>query len=533
MNLIKILMFRKYLKIVINLTAILLVFCQISCTQSTNNKRITIASKGKIDSLDPAQANKLLALQLISALGDTLYRIDSNGTLEPRLAEAEPKISKDGLNILIPLRKDVVFHDGTRFNAKAMAFSLKRFINIGTLNYIIDDRIESIETPEEFVLKIKLSRPSSSIKGLLTSINLTPISPSSYAGYKNKFLNETLIGTGPYKLSSYSPERQTLEPFENYWGEKPNNKGLNYISFNTSTSLFSAIKTGQIDILLSNAIEDGHRLALHNLSKKGLLIEGEGPAMQIGYIAFRTNSNLLENKTIREALLYSIDRKLISKQVSYNLREPLRSLIPPILQVNKKSQWPKYNPIIAKELYKNAGFCNNKILNLPLTFRSNVPSDKLLALTWQEQVKRDLSDCLEISLNGVESTTVYKQLSEGIYEAVILGWTGDYPDPYAYLSPLLDCKEIVLETCREGEAVFGGTFWANNELQESLENSETLFSEERTKELSKAEMLAADGASILPVWILNQRVWMQTNFDNPQFDGNGRLLLEKITNNNE
>ena len=34
-----------------------------------------------------------------------------------------------------------------------------------------------LESPEEYLLKLRLTRPSSSIKGLLTSINLTPISP--------------------------------------------------------------------------------------------------------------------------------------------------------------------------------------------------------------------------------------------------------------------------------------------------------------------------------------------------------------------
>ena len=74
---------------------------------------------------------------------------------------------------------------------------------------------------------------------------------------------------------------------------------------------------------------------------------------------------------------------------------------------------------------------------MPLTFRSNVPADKLLALTWQAQIKRDLNDCLVLNLDGVESTTVYRQLGEGVFKAVMLDWRGTYPDPEAYLTPLL------------------------------------------------------------------------------------------------
>ena len=45
-----------------------------------------------------------------------------------------------------------------------------------------------------------------------------------------------------------------IKPFDEYWDNQSNISGINYISFNTSTSLFSAIKTGQVDILLSNSL---------------------------------------------------------------------------------------------------------------------------------------------------------------------------------------------------------------------------------------------------------------------------------------
>ena len=104
------------------------------------------------------------------------------------------------------------------------------------------------------------------------------------------------------------------------------------------------------------------------------------------------------------------------------------------------------------------GYCNGNILKIPLTYRSNVPADKLIALTWQEEIKNSLKDCIEIELNGVESTTVYKNLSLGIYTAVILDWTGAYSDPEAYLTPLLSCNEIVDGICKKGES-FNSTYF--------------------------------------------------------------------------
>ena len=86
--------------------------------------------------------------------------------------------------------------------------------------------------------------------------------------------------------------------------------------------------------------------------------------------------------------------------------------MPPSLPGGALAPWPEHNPEQARELLKAAGYCNGRPLRFPLTFRSNVPADKLLALTWQAQVQRDLSDCLVLDLDGVESTTIYDYSSE-------------------------------------------------------------------------------------------------------------------------
>ena len=165
--------------------SILLILLQLSCSQYKKRENIIVASAGKIESLDPAQANTLRTLQILSALGDTLYKINKEGNLSPSLAKDLPKVSKNGLLIDIPLKENISFHDGSIFNAEAMAFSLNRFRKIGTLNYLLNDKIEDIEVKGKFLLRIKLKKPSSSLASLLTSVNLTPVSPDSYSNYKD------------------------------------------------------------------------------------------------------------------------------------------------------------------------------------------------------------------------------------------------------------------------------------------------------------------------------------------------------------
>ncbi len=82
-------------------------------------------------------------------------------------------------------------------------------------------------------------------------------------------------------------------------------------------------------------------------------------------------------------------------------------------------------------------------------------------------------------------------------EAVILDWTGAYPDPEAYLTPLLSCTKIENNNCLKGEAVFSGSFWGDNKVQELLEKSEKSEGESRLNTLIKVEQLSSNGLIIL------------------------------------
>jgi len=517
-----------HIKNILKVSGILLVLLQLSCVQYKKRENIIVASSGKIESLDPAQANTLRTLQILSALGDTLYKINKEGNLSPSLAIGLPKVSNNGLLIDIPLRENIYFHDGIIFNAQAMKFSLDRFMEIGTLKYLLNDKIESIEAKDEFLLRIKLKKPSSSIKSLLTSVNLTPVSPNSYSDYKDKFNNKNFIGTGPYFLESFSSSQQVIKPFKKYWGKEPLNKGIDFINYNNSSTLFGAIKTNQVDVLISNSIDDMHRLSLNNMVNKDKLNSGEGAPTSIGYITFKSNDLPLSNQKLRKALAYTIDRNLISQRVSFGTREPLYSIAPPQFYKEEFSPWPSYEPNLARILLKKEGYCESNILKIPLTFRSTVPADKNLALIWQEQIKRDLSDCIEITLNGVESTTVYDQLSKGSFEAVILDWTGDFSDPIAYLAPLLSCTQIKDNTCLKGEAVFSGSFWGDKKVKALLEKSEELEGENRLNALIEIEQLADKGSAYLPVWLVRPKAWSLKDISQPEFSSDGLIILKNL-----
>jgi len=511
----------------------LISFLQYSCGSKKISESIIVASSGKIESLDPARANTLKAIQLLNSLGDTLYELNSNGELIPELALGMPTVSKDGLQIIINLRKDVLFHDGTPFNSNAIKFTFERFQRIGTMNYILSDKIKSIETPNKYKVIINLNKPSSSLKGLLTSVNLTPISPSFYEEYSDKFLNDKFVGTGKYVLRRFSNEIQVIDPNSNYWGVRPSNEGITFVGYSNSSSLFGALKSKQIDVLLSNSIDDSQRNSLSLLSKNNKIKEGKSPATEISFISLRTNKHPLNNQNLRLALAKSLNRKVISKKVSYGLRRPTRSIVPPIFKKDNQDLWPKYEPSKSKILLQKEGYCNGNVLEIPLTYRSNVPADKLIALTWQEEIKNVLNDCIKINLNGVESTTIYKNLSLGIYTTVILDWTGAYSDPEAYLTPLLSCRQIENGECKKGESTYSGSFWGSNKVEKLFLESEIMNGDKRLNKLIEIEKIASEAVPYVPIWISAQKAWSQNYISKPIFNGAGIISLSDLNFINE
>ena len=491
-------------------------------------KRLVVASKNRVDTVDPAGGYTFGAMQLLSAIGDPLYAINARGQLEPRLALAPPQVSADGLTARVELRQGVRFHDGTPFNAAAMVFTLERFLAIGKLSYLLGDRVSGVRAVGPYTLELTLKRPFSALAELLSAVMLTPLSPSAYRNHRKSFLNDRFVGTGPYRLSFFTNQQQRLEPFAGYWGARAANGGIDLVSLSNSTALFGALQSGEVDVLLSTSLEIDQQAALRRSATAGKLQEGSGPALEIGYLTLLTDQPPLNDPRLRQAVAYSLDRATISRRVTLGLRPPLRDLVPPSLKGSDPTAWPSYSPARARALYRQAGYCQGKRLSLPLTFRSNIPADRMFALTWQAQLRQDLGDCVELEVTGMEATTAYRQLGEGAFPLILLEWMGDFPDADNYLVPLLGCEEARGERCLKGASAASGSFWAKPGLQQELERSASLTGPARAAQLRRIQRQTAAANPYLPVWLVAPRAWAQRNVSQPRFDGSGRLLLQEL-----
>ncbi len=499
------------------------------CQPSRPAGTLVVGTRSRIDSVDPAQTYSIGAMQVLSALGDTLYTIGTDGRPRPQLATALPRLSADGTRARIPLRAGVRFHDGTPFDAAAMVFTLERFMAIGKLSYLLGDRVRAVRSVAPLELELELKRPYSPLPQLLSAVNLTPLSPTAYRQHRKGFLNNRFVGTGPYQLSFYSTQQQRLQPFPGYWGRQPANGGIDLVTLSNSTALYGALRSGEIDVLLSTSIEGDQQSSLQARAQRGELRQGSGPALEIGYLTLLTDRPPFNDQRLRLAVAHSLDRPTLSDRVTRGLRPPLRDLVPPSLPGSDPEAWPAYDPGRARALYRQAGYCNGRQLTLPLTFRSNIPADRLFALTWQAQLRRDLGDCVTLEITGMEATTAYRQLGDGNFPMIVLDWMGDFPDADNYLSPLLDCDLAKGDRCLAGASAASGSFWTEPGLVGELDRSSRIAGRERTVLLQQVQRRTAAASPYLPLWLVAPRAWARPQVSQLRFDGSGRLILRELS----
>lgn len=506
---------------------------EVSETADDRGDRIEIGTTSTVVTLDPADAYDQASNVAIYNLGDRLYRYSTNSTaIEPSLATALPQISDDGLTYTIPIRQGVRFHDGTDFNAEAMAFSLRRFIeNKGRAAFLLADLVASIEATGDYELTIKLAYPFAAFTDLLTYPGLCAVSPAAYEIAEGDFEPNTFVGTGPYRLADYGSDNIKLDAFEDYWGTPPQNDGIVLQRFSSPANLYNAFRSKGIDIAYQ-ALDPDQIRSLMELADQPAggwqVFSSESPS--ISYLVINAQQPPFDRVEVRQALAAAIDRDLINERVFYGQAQPLYSLIPPSFPVSNSVFADRYGktPDLdrAKALLIAAGFSVENPLTLEIWYGSNSPASRLAAIVMQAHADRYLDGLLKIDPHSVEAATAYGYLDKGVYPSFVLSWYADFFDPDNYLKPFLDCADgSAKQGCVAGESQYHGSFFFSDRANELLaaQRSES-DPTKRAAMLDELQTIVADEVPYLPLWQSKNYAFAQSDIDGVQLNATQQVL---------
>lgn len=303
-------------------------------------------------SLDPATGTGgtdypylyLLYARLITFDPETL-------ALRPGLATSWKFTGPNKTEFDLTLRQGVKFSDGTPFNADAVVYSLNRYNSSGVQTDL--QPVTSVQATGPYSVAIHLKQPYSLLPSLLADRAGMIVSPTA-AKQEGKSFAAQPVGAGPFSFveqvagSSVSLKRNPTY----YAAGRIKLDTVRFSIFSTATALVNALTTSQINFALNIPGTDVATLR----SRKSLTVK-VGPSLQFNDIAFNGSLAPVNDKAVRQAFNYALDREALNKVYTAGLGKPEYEPLPPShpdYDPSPALRWP-YDPAKAKALLAAAG----------------------------------------------------------------------------------------------------------------------------------------------------------------------------------
>lgn len=271
---------------------------------------------GNVSSLDPAfGTGPSVDRNFLNLFYDNLFFIGADGELVPALAESWA-FNEAGDVLTATLRQGVTFHDGAPFNANAVKFSLERVVDpaINTAHAADLADLDSVVVIDPYTVEIHLKQATGVIISMLATEAGMIVSPNGTP----ETLRRNPVGTGPFRFTEWiEGNRLAAAKNPDYWMLGADGQNLPYldavdlqITTDTTVKILaaqsgSALLTDSIQVKDFEAIAADPKLTL-------------APNMQAiqQWFAFNTSKPPFDNKDLRDAVLYAIDRAAIAKVIA-------------------------------------------------------------------------------------------------------------------------------------------------------------------------------------------------------------------------
>jgi peptide/nickel transport system substrate-binding protein len=305
-----------------------------------------------LDTVDPAQMTTTTVANMIDYVAETLTSLGPDGKVQPWLAESWT-LSPDGVTYTFKLRKGVVFHDGTPFDAKAVKFTFDRLKDPAIRVPVRASLpLKEIEAVDASTVKMTLTRPSAPFIAALAQTTTAIVSPAAADKNGNEYKNIVqTVGTGPYVFKERKKgESFTVSLNDKYWGKKPTYDTVVFRIVPEAATRESLLLAGQVDLIVLPPIADLPALQ-RNPAVKVLL----APSDRTIFVSMNTSKPLFGDPRLRQALNYAVDKKAIIQNVLFGAADEMDAPMASSLFGYCKVGSYEYNPAKAKQLLTEAG----------------------------------------------------------------------------------------------------------------------------------------------------------------------------------
>jgi ABC-type transport system substrate-binding protein len=349
---------------------------------------LRVAQESDMTGFDPHWSPGLQVWYMVGHLFNSLVTIDEHLNYIPELAESW-EAQDNGKVYVFRLRQGVKFHDGTDFDAAAVAWNFHHIMDPETKAFAkpFFEIIEAVEPLDAHTVKFTLKQPTQTFLPTLGiyRVGFLIKSPTAYQKWGKQEAHLHPTGTGPFKLAKWEPNQSiVLETNPDYF-----KTGLPYVDrlefkiIKEGVTRATALRTGEVDFV--NYVP---KEMVERLSKDAKIQMFKGLDIQGLNISFNNSKKPFDDVRVRQALGgYGIDRHAIAKIAMVGLGKALWSFVPPGAQdhIDFAEQFP-YNPQKAKALLKEAEFDEKNPLKYTIMCHTAEPSAPTVATIIKTQL---------------------------------------------------------------------------------------------------------------------------------------------------
>ena len=303
------------------------------------------------DTLDPQGQTTTTVQNIVDYVTETLVRYDENGKIQPLLAE-KWQAASDGKSYTFSLRK-ATFHDGTPFNAAAVKKTWERVLNPDLkvpLRSPLGDVVSSVDAVDDQTVRFTLKTPFPPLVAALAGTQYAIVSSETVDKFRATYTEEP-VGTGPYRFKERRKgESVTLARYDGYWGKKPAYDTVVIRVVPEAATRESLVLSGQAEVIILPPIAD-----LPNLKSNSAVKVLAGASDRTIFLAFNLSRKAMQDKRVRQAINYAIDKDAIIKNVLFGQAERMDAPVASSIFGYCKVGGYDYDPTKARQLLKDAG----------------------------------------------------------------------------------------------------------------------------------------------------------------------------------
>jgi peptide/nickel transport system substrate-binding protein len=271
------------------------------------------------------------------------------------------QVSEEGREFVFALREGVKFHHGKEMDSGDVKYSFDRVMNPKTRAPMAFQFkwVDSVKPIDKYHIQFTLKEPFAPFLTTLT-IQSCPIIPAGWEPTGTK----PAPGTGPFMLKSFLPNETTeLVRFDNYWEiDEKTGMRLPYLDsifvkkIVDETIRWTGLRAGDLDYIQAPP----QNIVVEELKNPtpGIVTVAPQPVGCI-WIYFNVSKPPYDNKKVRQAIAYAIDKKELIKAAYWGLGEYTNNQ--PFLNRSRMYvpvEDREYNPEKAKQLLAEAGYPN-------------------------------------------------------------------------------------------------------------------------------------------------------------------------------